>query len=66
MGRTVTELTDAQVEFGLIRHDDWFQPDWIDEDKARASRVDMVKNNVIYGGMCRLLPIIVLFRNISF
>lgn len=55
----ITELTDAEVKFGLIPHDHWYQPDWIDEDKARASRENMVKNNVIYGGsvpyrnMCR-------------
>ncbi|EEB97131.1 hypothetical protein MPER_03607, partial [Moniliophthora perniciosa FA553] len=57
--KRVSELTDAEVKFGLIPHDHWFQPDWIDEDKARASREDMVKNSVIYGGsvpyrnMCR-------------
>ncbi|KIY70889.1 glycosyltransferase family 15 protein [Cylindrobasidium torrendii FP15055 ss-10] len=55
----ITELTDATVEFGLIPNDHWYQPDWIDEDKAKASREDMVANNVIYGGsvpyrnMCR-------------
>jgi len=55
----VMELTDAKVEFGLIPHDHWYQPDWIDESRATASREDMVKNNVIYGGsvpyrnMCR-------------
>ena len=46
----VSELTDAEVKFGLIPHEHWFQPDWIDEAKAKASREDMVKNNVIYGG----------------
>ncbi|KAL0581728.1 hypothetical protein V5O48_000310 [Marasmius crinis-equi] len=45
----VTELTDAEVKFGLIPHDHWFQPDWIDEEKAKASREEMVKNQVIYG-----------------
>ena len=50
--RSVTELTDAEVEFGLIPHDDWFQPDWIDENKASASRADMIQKNVIYGGTC--------------
>jgi alpha 1,2-mannosyltransferase len=55
----VTELTDANVEFGLIPREHWYQPDSIDEEKAAASRADMVKNNVIYGGsvpyrnMCR-------------
>jgi len=55
----VTELTDALVEFGLIPPDQWYQPDWIDEEKATASREEMIKNNVIYGGsvpyrnMCR-------------
>ncbi|KAN0133778.1 glycosyltransferase family 15 protein [Lactarius tabidus] len=52
-------LTDATVEFGLIPSEHWQQPDWIDETKATASREEMVKNNVIYGGsvsyrnMCR-------------
>ncbi|TFY82623.1 hypothetical protein EWM64_g1385 [Hericium alpestre] len=56
---TILELTDAPVEFGLIPHDDWYQPEWIDEAKASASREDMIKNDVIYGGsvpyrnMCR-------------
>ncbi|KAK7054874.1 hypothetical protein VNI00_003337 [Paramarasmius palmivorus] len=55
----ITELTDAEVKFGLIPHEHWYQPEWIDEDKARASRDNMVKNQVIYGGsvpyrnMCR-------------
>ncbi|KAL0071397.1 hypothetical protein AAF712_001254 [Marasmius tenuissimus] len=55
----ILAITDAEVKFGLIPREHWFQPDWIDEDKAKASRDDMVKNNVIYGGsvpyrnMCR-------------
>jgi len=46
----VTELTDATVEFGVIPHDNWYQPDWIDEEKASAARQQMEKDNVIYGG----------------
>ncbi|KAJ6596908.1 glycosyltransferase family 15 protein [Mycena vulgaris] len=55
----VSGLTDSQVQFGLIPHDHWFQPDSIDETRAAASRLEMVNNNVIYGGsvpyrnMCR-------------
>jgi len=55
----VTELTDSDVQFGLIPRDHWYQPDWIDEKKATAAREDMIKNQVIYGGsvpyrnMCR-------------
>ncbi|KAI5899494.1 glycosyltransferase family 15 protein [Schizophyllum commune H4-8] len=55
----VTGLTDADVKFGLIPREHWFQPDWIDEEKAKAAREDMVRNQVIYGGsvpyrnMCR-------------
>jgi alpha 1,2-mannosyltransferase len=48
--RRVTELTDATVEFGVIPHDHWYQPEWIDEEKASAAREQMAKNNVIYGG----------------
>ncbi|PCH38078.1 glycosyltransferase family 15 protein [Wolfiporia cocos MD-104 SS10] len=52
-------LTDAPVEFGLISHDHWYQPEWIDEQKASAAREEMIRNQVIYGGsvpyrnMCR-------------
>jgi alpha 1,2-mannosyltransferase len=47
------------MEFGLIPRDHWFQPGWIDEEKAKAGREQMVKENIIYGGsvsyrnMCR-------------
>lgn len=50
LARSILALTDAKVEFGLIPHDHWFQPDWIDEEKASASRAKMAENNVIYGG----------------
>jgi len=57
--KRVGELTDSTVKYGLIPHDDWNQPDWIDEEKATAERKKMIKDNVIYGGsvpyrnMCR-------------
>ncbi|TBU40000.1 glycosyltransferase family 15 protein [Dichomitus squalens] len=47
------------VSFGLIPKEDWYQPGWIDEEKAAASRAQMEANNVVYGGsvsyrnMCR-------------
>lgn len=52
-------LSSAKMEFGLISRDHWFQPDSIDEAKAKASRDKMVEKNIIYGGsvsyrnMCR-------------
>ncbi|KAH7926325.1 glycosyltransferase family 15 protein [Leucogyrophana mollusca] len=55
----ITALTDAPVEFGLIPHDDWYQPSWINETRATEAREAMVQNSVIYGGsvpyrnMCR-------------
>jgi len=55
----ISALTNAPVSFGLIPHDDWFQPDWIDEDRARKGREDLVSQNVIYAdsvsyrNMCR-------------
>ncbi|PAV23261.1 glycosyltransferase family 15 [Pyrrhoderma noxium] len=57
--KRTSELTDAEVHYGQIPRDHWYQPDSIDEDKAKASREQMVKDNVIYGGsvpyrnMCR-------------
>jgi hypothetical protein len=49
--RRVTELTDSLVEFGLIPHDDWYQPPWINETQAAEARAEMERNRVIYGGM---------------
>jgi alpha 1,2-mannosyltransferase len=52
--RRVRALTDVKIEFGLIPADHWYQPSSIDEQRASAIREDMVKNNVIYGGMVSL------------
>lgn len=48
--RRIEELTESTVKYGLIPHEDWVQPDWIDEEKAKAARQGMIKDNVIYGG----------------
>lgn len=49
--RMILEITSSKVEFGLVPHDHWFQPDWIDEKKAAESRGQMIKDQVIYGGL---------------
>ncbi|KAF5353136.1 hypothetical protein D9758_008774 [Tetrapyrgos nigripes] len=55
----VTAATEAPVSFGLIPHDHWYQPDWVDEDRAREGRESMQRANIIYAGsvpyrnMCR-------------
>ncbi|KAH6901275.1 alpha-1,2-mannosyltransferase [Coprinopsis sp. MPI-PUGE-AT-0042] len=57
--RRLSNISPAKMEFGTIPHDHWNQPDWIDEDRAKANRDKMVKQLVIYGGsvsyrnMCR-------------
>ncbi|KAH8106979.1 glycosyltransferase family 15 protein [Cristinia sonorae] len=57
--KQIQNIVSSKVEFGLIPHDHWFQPDTIDEKKATEARERMVKANVIYGGsvpyrnMCR-------------
>lgn len=43
-------VTYSKVEFGLIPHDHWYQPVWIDEEKASKARKEMEEHNVIYGG----------------
>ncbi len=40
----------GSLSFGLIPPEHWYQPEWIDEEKATASRNQMVAENVIYGG----------------
>ncbi|TCD71890.1 alpha 1,2-mannosyltransferase 2.4.1 [Steccherinum ochraceum] len=55
----IQNIISGPIEFGLIPHDDWYQPSWIDEKKATEEREKMVQNRVIYGGsvpyrnMCR-------------
>lgn len=55
----VSAATNASVQFGLIPDDNWFQPEWIDEEKATKSRERMTLHNVIYASsvpyrnMCR-------------
>jgi len=38
------------MEFGLIPRDHWFQPAWINEEKAKKTRDTMKAENVMYGG----------------
>ncbi|KAL0581729.1 hypothetical protein V5O48_000311 [Marasmius crinis-equi] len=55
----VSVITRAQVSFGLIPKEHWYQPDWIDEDRAKKGREKMMRQGIIYGGsvsyrnMCR-------------
>ncbi|OCH85871.1 glycosyltransferase family 15 protein [Obba rivulosa] len=55
----ISNVISGPVSFGLIPHDHWFQPDWIDEEKATVGRNKMLEDNIIYGGsvpyrnMCR-------------
>jgi alpha 1,2-mannosyltransferase len=55
----ISNIISSKVEFGLVPRDHWVQPDWIDEEKAKASRDKMVEDKIIYGGsvsyrnMCR-------------
>ena len=48
--RQVAAVTKANVSFGLIPSEDWYQPDWIDEERAKAGRDALVKQEIIYGG----------------
>ncbi|KAG8691370.1 alpha 1,2-mannosyltransferase 2.4.1, partial [Ceratobasidium sp. 395] len=54
-----SQLTNANVSYGLIESSHWNQPDWIDEEHATASRKWMKDNDIIYGdsvpyrNMCR-------------
>lgn len=55
----VSVLTDAPISFGQIPREHWYQPDWVDEDKARNGRLKMMAQGIIYAGsvpyrnMCR-------------
>jgi alpha 1,2-mannosyltransferase len=48
--QSVAALTHNEVEFGLIPHEHWYQPNSIDEARAAAGRQQMMIDKVIYGG----------------
>lgn len=49
--RWTSAVISSSAQYGVIPHDHWNQPDWIDEERAKASREAMVDANIIYGGM---------------
>ncbi|KAJ6630475.1 alpha-1,2-mannosyltransferase [Mycena sp. CBHHK59/15] len=57
--KRISVLTKAPVEFGVIPHDWWFQPEWIDEGRAAEGRKKMEEQGIIYAAsvsyrnMCR-------------
>lgn len=46
----ISNIVSGVIEFGQIPHDHWFQPSWIDEEKAAKSRKKMEEDRIIYGG----------------
>lgn len=44
-------MTRAQISFGLIPPEQWVQPEWIDEARAREGRVQLSAQRIIYAGM---------------
>ncbi|KAF9005662.1 glycosyltransferase family 15 protein [Cyathus striatus] len=48
--KRVTVLTDAPISFGLIPKEHWYQPEWIDENRARNGRLSMMAQGIIYAG----------------
>ncbi|CAD6579864.1 MAG: alpha 1,2-mannosyltransferase 2.4.1 [Tremellales sp. Tagirdzhanova-0007] len=57
--RYTQSMTGAKCHYGQIEHDQWHQPEWIDEDRATKARAEMIRKKVIYGhsvpyrNMCR-------------
>lgn len=57
--RLIRAVVSGTAKFGVIAHEHWLYPAWIDLEKAALSREEMVRQKVIYGGsesyrhMCR-------------
>ena len=57
--RVTSAMCSGPTEYGVIPRDHWGFPDWIDQDKAKATREKMKEKGVIYGDsisyrhMCR-------------
>ncbi|KAJ7639902.1 glycosyltransferase family 15 protein [Mycena rosella] len=52
--RTITALTEAPVQFGLVPSEHWYQPSWVDEKRASAARDRM--RLVPYGSERESIP----------
>ncbi|KIM28834.1 glycosyltransferase family 15 protein [Serendipita vermifera MAFF 305830] len=46
-------MISGTAEYGLIPKHEWEQPPTVDENKAREAREEMIRENVIYGGLYR-------------
>lgn len=59
VSKLINGLSSADVKFGLIPHEHWSYPAWIDQELAAENRKSMQLDGVIYGGsesyrhMCR-------------
>ncbi|THU93808.1 glycosyltransferase family 15 protein [Dendrothele bispora CBS 962.96] len=57
--RRLSVITPSHIDFGVIPREHWYQPQWIDEEKASKARERMKMENVKYGdsvpyhNMCR-------------
>ncbi|KAF5376426.1 hypothetical protein D9615_008633 [Tricholomella constricta] len=55
----ISSASGSKMEFGVIPKEHWYQPDWIDENRAKKERERMESEKVIYGdsvsyrNMCR-------------
>ena len=43
-------VASGPCSYGLVEAEDWQDPVWIDQDKAKTAREGMEKAGVIYGG----------------
>ncbi|KJZ79966.1 Alpha-1,2 mannosyltransferase KTR1 [Hirsutella minnesotensis 3608] len=57
--KVTASLVSGKTHYGLIPHEHWSFPEWIDQDRARRVREDMALRKIIYGDsisyrhMCR-------------
>ena len=52
----MSALVSGPITFALIPPQHWYQPDWVDEDKASRSRDAMVEQDIIYAGAPHAVP----------
>jgi hypothetical protein len=49
--RLTSSVTYGTTQYGIIPHEQWYQPDWIDEERATKAREKLTQNRVLYGGI---------------
>jgi hypothetical protein len=56
--KVTSALTSGKAKYGLIPKEHWGFPEWIDQEKARKVREDMVTYRIFHSGVSRCMELV--------